>query len=123
MSDEALDPYERTEFYLRLYEKYMGKGEEFLRKGDYVLASEKAWVAAFQLVKALAAGRGRKIRSHRELHEFVAEISEELQDRIIGRLWRSSTSLHQNFCENWFTENHVAEVVEDVKKFVGKLKQ
>jgi|FaiFalDrversion2_1042247.scaffolds.fasta_scaffold18844_2 HEPN domain-containing protein len=81
MSDEALDPYERTAFYLRLYEKYMGKGEEFLRKGDYVLASEKAWVAAFQLVKALAARRGRKIRSHGVLHEFVAEISEELQDR------------------------------------------
>jgi len=34
MSDESLDPYERTEFCLRLYEKYMGKGEEFLRKED-----------------------------------------------------------------------------------------
>jgi len=123
MLDKALDPDERVELHLRLSEKYMGEAEEFLRKGDYVQASEKAWGAASQLVKALAARRGREARSHRELHELVAKISEELQDREIGRLWRSSTSLHQNFYENWFTENQVAEGVEDAKKLVEKLKQ
>jgi HEPN domain-containing protein len=96
---------------------------EFLRKGDYVQASEKAWGAASQLVRALAARRGKEVKSHRELHEFVAKISEELEDREIARLWRSSASIHQNFYENWFTENQVAEGVEDVKKFVEKLKQ
>jgi uncharacterized protein (UPF0332 family) len=123
MLDEALDPNDMAEFHLGLSEKYLDEAEEFLRKGDYVQASEKAWGATSQFVKALAARRGREVRSHRELHEFVAKISEELEDREIGRLWRSSTSLHQNFYENWFTENQVAEGVEDVKKFVEKLKQ
>jgi hypothetical protein len=56
--------------------------------------------ATSQLVRALAARRGKEVRSHRELHEFVAKISEELEEREIGRLWRSSASLYQNFYEN-----------------------
>jgi HEPN domain-containing protein len=112
-----------VEFHPRLSERYMDEVEEFLRKKDYTQASEKAWETASQAVKALAARRGRDIGSHRELHEFVAVVSEELKDREIGRLWRSTTSLHQNFYENWFAESQVVDGVEDMKRLVEKLKQ
>jgi hypothetical protein len=93
MLDEPVNPNERAEIHLKLCEKYMGEAEEFLKKGDHAQASEKAWGAASQAVKALAIKRGKELRSHRELHEFVAKISEELKDKEIGRLWRSATSL------------------------------
>jgi len=120
---EPLNPDERVELHLKLSERYMDEAEEFLRRGEYAQASEKAWEAVSQVVKALAARRGEGIRSHRGLHEFVARISGELKDREIGRLWRSTTSLHQNFYENWFTESQVVDGVEDVKKLIEKLKQ
>jgi len=123
MLDEPVNPNERAEIHLRLCEKYIGEAEEFLKKADYAQASEKAWGAASQAVKALAMKRGKELRSHRELHEFVAKISEELKDKEIGRLWRSVTSLHQNFYENWFTESQVLDGVEDAKKLIEKLIQ
>jgi hypothetical protein len=43
MLDEALDPNDMAELHLGLSEKYLDEAEEFLRKGDYVQASEKAW--------------------------------------------------------------------------------
>ena len=50
--DEPLDPDELVEVHLKLLEKYMNEAEDFLKKGDYVQASEKVWKAAAQAVKA-----------------------------------------------------------------------
>jgi len=52
---EPLDPETKVEIHLKLLEKYMKDAESFLLKKDYVQASEKAWGAASQIVKALAA--------------------------------------------------------------------
>ncbi len=121
--NEPLDPDTRVEMHLKLSEKYLKDAEAFLTKGDYVQASEKAWGAASQIVKALAAREGREIRSHGELHRYVAELSKKKGDREIMRLWFSATSLHQNFYENWFPEEAVMSGVEDVKSFVEKLRK
>jgi len=53
--NEPLDPETRVETHLKLSEKYMKDAEDFSLKKDYVQASEKAWGAASQIVKALAA--------------------------------------------------------------------
>jgi hypothetical protein len=42
----------------------MREAEEFLAKKDHVQASEKAWGAASQMVKAVAAREGKELRSH-----------------------------------------------------------
>jgi len=60
--EEPLDPESKVEIHLKLSEKYMVEAEEFLRKGDLVQASEKAWGAASQIVKALAAKEGKELR-------------------------------------------------------------
>jgi len=73
--DEPLDPETRLEMHLKLSEKYLKDAEGFLDKGDYVQASEKAWGAASQMVKALAARRGVELRSHGELHKEVIELT------------------------------------------------
>ena len=62
--NEPLDPETGVETHLKLSEKYMKDAEEFLAKKDYVQASEKAWGAAAQIVKALAAKEGKELRSH-----------------------------------------------------------
>jgi hypothetical protein len=123
MLNEPLDPETRVEVHLKLSEKYLRDAEDFLAKGDYVQASEKAWGAAAQMVKALAAREGVELRSHGELHKYVAKLSKERGDREIMTLWFSASSLHQNFYENWFPEEAVRNGVENVKSFIEKLRK
>ena len=121
--NEPIDLETKAEIHLKLSEKYIKDAEEFLTKKDLVQASEKAWGAATQIVKALAAKEGKELRSHRELHRYVAELSKEKGDREIMKFWFSATSLHQNFYENWFPEEAVRSAIEDVKNFIEKLRK
>jgi uncharacterized protein (UPF0332 family) len=82
----SLDPDDRVEFHLRLSEKFLSEAEEFLRKGDYLQASEKGWGAAAQIVKALAVKEGRELRSHKDLWSYVNELAKKLQDIEIRHL-------------------------------------
>jgi uncharacterized protein (UPF0332 family) len=121
--NEPLDPETKAEIHLKLSEKYLRDAEEFLTKKDLVQASEKAWGAATQIVKALAAKEGKELRSHGELHKYVAELSKEKDDREIMKFWFLATSLHQNFYENWFPEEAVRSAIKDVKNFIEKLRK
>jgi len=116
------DPETKAEIHENLSEKYMKDAEEFMKKGDYVQASEKAWGAASQMVKAVAAKNGLELRSHGELHKFVSKISKDRGDEEIRRLWRSAIVLHQNFYENWLPEDMVIDSIGDVRKLIKKLK-
>ena len=118
--NEPLDPETRVETHLKLSEKYMSDAENFLSRKDYVQASEKAWGAAAQVVKALATKRGVELRSHGELHREVMRVAKESRDDEIRLLWQSAISLHQNFYENWLPPEMVEKNIEDVKKFLDK---
>jgi PaREP1/PaREP8 domain containing family protein len=117
----SLDPPERTEFHRSLAEKFLREAEELLARGDYVQASEKAWDAAAQIVKAAAAKKGKELKSRGDLWRFVSEIAGE--DRELRRLWSRANSLHQNFYEGWMPPEDVRYAVEDVKQFVEQLKR
>jgi hypothetical protein len=120
--NEPLDPETRFEVHSRLSEKYMREAEAFLTKGDYTQASEKAWGAAALLVKALAAQCGLVLRSHGELRLVVITLSREWGEDVRRVLWQSAIALHQNLYENWLPPEMVEKNVEDVKKFVNKLR-
>ena len=116
--NEPLDPETKVEIHLKLSEKYMKDAEELLTKKDYIQASEKAWGAAAQIIKALAAREGKDLRGHASLWQFVDKLAEKLQDIEIRRLWSRANSLHKNFYENWMLPRDVVYAIEDVKKFV-----
>ena len=39
------------------------------------------------------------------------------------RLWHVANTLHQNFYEGWIAPEGVRRAVDDVKRFVGKMKE
>jgi HEPN domain-containing protein len=117
----SLDPPEHAEFHRDLAERFLREAEEFLAKGDYIQASEKAWGAAAQMVKVAAAKKGKELRSHGDVWRFVSEVAGE--DRELRRLWSRANSLHQNFYEGWMPPEDVRYAVEDVKQFVERLKK
>jgi uncharacterized protein (UPF0332 family) len=119
----TLDPSEKVELHLKLAEKFLREAEELLAKGDYVQASEKGWSVAAQMVKTVAAKENLELRSHTSLWEYVDKLAEKLQDVELRRLWWTANTLHQNFYENWMTPRDVKYAIEDVKKFVEKLKK
>jgi uncharacterized protein (UPF0332 family) len=116
------DPEVRAELHLKLCEKYIREAEELLAKKEYAQASEKAWGAAAQMVKAVAAREGRELRSHAALWEYVDELAERLGDVELRRLWRTANALHQNFYENWMPPREVELSVKDVKALLEKLR-
>jgi len=121
--NHTLDPSEKVELHLKLAEKFLREAEEFIAKGDYVQASEKGWDVAAQMVKAVAAKENLELRSHASLWEYIDKLAEKLQDVELRRLWWTANNLHQNFYENWMTPRDVKYAIEDVKKFVEKLKK
>jgi hypothetical protein len=121
--NHTLDPSEKVELHLKLAERFLREAEEFLAKGDYVQASEKGWGVAAQMVKAVAAKENLELRSHASLWEYIDKLAEKLQDVELRRLWWTANNLHQNFYENWMSPRDVKYAIEDVKKFVEKLKK
>ncbi|RSN69205.1 HEPN domain-containing protein [Candidatus Korarchaeum cryptofilum] len=117
-----MDPEADVELHLKLCEKYLREAEDFLARKDYVQASEKAWGAASQMLKALAAKEGRELRSHAELWKYADELAEKLGDEELRYLWRTANALHQNFYENWMPSREVELSVRDVKEFVRRLR-
>jgi len=57
------------------------------------------------------------------LWQFIDELAEKFQDREIRYLWRTANTLHQNFYENWMPPREVSYAVEDVKRFVERLRE
>ena len=121
--NEPLDPETKVKIHLKLSEKYMKDMEDLLAKKDYIQASEKAWGAAAQIVKALAAKEDKELRSHDSLWQFIDELAEKLQDIELRHLWSRANSLHQNFYENWMPPRDVTYAIEDVKKFVERIRK
>lgn len=120
---EPLDPESRVDVHLALADKCLREAEKFAKDKDYVQASEKAWGAASQMLKAVAAKRGVELRSHGELHKFAAKLREETEDEEIRRLWQVASSLHQNLYESWLPDRTVEESIRDTRKFVEKLRK
>lgn len=116
------DPETKADLHENLCEKYLNDAEELIKKEDYVQASEKAWGAASQMLKAAAARKDIELRSHGALHSFVITLATERGDEDIRRLWQSAGMLHQNFYENWLPKEMVIKNVKDVKEFVKRLK-
>lgn len=112
----------KASLHLKLCDKYAREGEEPLKEGDYVQASEKFWGMASQAIKAVAAKRGLTMKSHGELYKFVADLREETGDPEVRRLWHAATELHRNFHKAWLPPTMVKEAVKDVKKLVGRLR-
>ncbi|MDI6886842.1 MAG: PaREP1 family protein, partial [archaeon] len=74
-------------------------------------------------VKVVAAKRGIEIKSHGELHKFVAKLGTELEDPELVRWFSLASALHQNFYENWLPPETVVDHGEAVKELVAKLKK
>jgi hypothetical protein len=108
--------------YARLNGKYLRDAEELLRKKDYAQASEKLWGACAEVIKAVAAKRGKELGTHRSIGEFVTKLHREHPDWNLIDSFSIASSLHVNFYEDHMPREHVLRGEKIVKEFVKQLK-
>ena len=97
------------------------QAEVELAAGDIRQASEKAWGAAAQIVKAVAEQRGWPHHGHADLFRVVIRLVRETNDESISNLFHIANALHQNFYENWDDAENVAIALKAMHLFVEKL--
>jgi len=108
--------------YTRLNGKYLKYAEGFLRKKDYAQASEKLWGACAEVIKAVAAKRGKQLGTHRSIGEFVTKLHKEHPDWNLIDSFNIASNLHVNFYEDYLPPEHVLRSEKVVKEFVKRLR-
>ena len=110
-----------SEEYKRTGQRYMRQADAEFEKGDFLQASEKAWGAASEHIKALAALRGMPHESHREIRIAVNQIVIETGWRQVRPLFAVAEGMHANFYEAWMPEEEVEDGIESVKTLLALL--
>ena len=106
---------------------YQQRSHELLAKAraeldtDLAQAGEKAWGAAAEMVKAIAAQRDLYHQSHLALYETVDALVRETGDQDLTPLFAVANDLHYNFYENWFNRESVEIRLPHVQQFVEKV--
>ncbi|QIW24527.1 superfamily I DNA and RNA helicase and helicaseubunit [Sulfolobus sp. S-194] len=121
------DPKEEIRLRLELARKYMNEAEEYLKKGDAVQASEKAYKVAEEIVKALAEKFNleeyqKSLREGRWytylLVSASSKLSQKLGDWVLSG-WDSGYSLHVwGFHEAKLTVSDIIPRVEKIRKML-----
>ena len=99
----------------------MKEAHELLEKRDYPQASEKLWGAAAEIVKAVAAKRGKALGTHRSIGEFLDILDKEHPEWKLHDAFAHANSLHINFYEDHLTPNAVEKGAEAIKELIAKL--
>jgi hypothetical protein len=107
--------------YRELHEKYMNDAISLLETGDHLQASEKLWGAVAQMVKTVAASRGWRHSSHRDLRGTISRIFDETGDREFLRLFAVAEALHANFYEDYMRPDEVRVQADDARQLIEKL--
>ncbi len=112
---------EVAEEYIETSGRLLRQADAEFEKGDLLQASEKAWGAVSQYLKAMATQRGLPHRVHRELRLVANDLVEETGQRRIGELFGLAESLHANYYEAWMPEREVRDRIDDMKELIGIL--
>ncbi len=94
-----------------------------LERGDLRQASEKAWGAAAQAVKAVGEERGWNHSGHAMLFDIVAQVNDERRRRRISRLFIAANQLHINFYEDLMEEEDVRYGIDTVQALLRWLEE
>jgi hypothetical protein len=86
---------------------YYANALRFLREGDAQKAAEFLWGSVAEVIKAIAASRGRRLRSHRDIAGYTRELARELGDDDVWHGYREANALHTDFYEAGLTVRDV----------------
>lgn len=107
--------------YLDQSHAYLTQAHEEFARGDLRQASEKAWGAASQVVKAAAEQYGWPHTSHRHLLIAASQLQERSGDMELSRLFLHAQGLHTHFYEGNLNPDEVADYLDATARFVDRV--
>lgn len=110
-----------AEEYIETSGRLLRQADAEFEKGDLLQASEKAWGAVSQYLKAMATQRGLPHRVHRELRLVAQNIVEETGQQRIRELFAIAETMHANYYEAWMPEAEVKAGIDNLKELLGIL--
>lgn len=102
--------------------RFMRHAEAEFERGDLLQASEKAWNAAVQQLKALATMRGMSHNDHWNIRLVARQIVDETGNERIGELFGLGEGLHSNFYEQWMPEAEVRARMNNMNELIDLLR-
>ena len=111
----------RVKKYRTRSDHYFKNALHFIEAGDAEKASEFIWGSMSQAFKAMAASRGIRLRSHKNIRNYAADLARAHRDESIWHTFNTAQSLHSNFYESGLLLEDVVMGAESVKKAVAKL--
>ena len=103
--------------------KFMADAETELGKGEILQASEKAWGAVAHYVKSVAMDEGWECRTHRQVNHAARRLIRLTDDHVLnGIRLGAANALHQNFYEDWFDEDQVADSLNGVRELLSAMR-
>ena len=101
--------------------KYLAQATEEFARADLPQASEKAWGAAAQMMKAVAAERGWAHGQHRQLFSVARRLADEVDDEELRTLFRVASDLHANLYEEFLDSEEVKFSLTKVESLVRRV--
>lgn len=116
-------PEELSDRYLQLSRKYFRQAQEELDRGDLTQASEKAWGAAAEALKALASIRGWNHKSHPFLRDIATHTYMEFGRPRIIELFDILEWAHFNYYEHRLDNDDVQMRVGQSRELIDLLEE
>ena len=110
----------KTATYVARSKTYLAQAQDELDKGDLLQASEKAWGAASQMVKAVAEENGLAHGRHNHLLHAVHWMAETTQDQEFETFFGRARDLHANFYEEWLSPGTIRSHLHEIGLFIRK---
>lgn len=114
-------PEEWANRYWQMSRKYMRQAQEELEQGDWSQASEKAWGAAAEALKSVAAQRRWNHKSHGLLRDMATQLYMEFGNRRIIELYGILENVHVNYYEHRFDGDEVQYQIDNCREFLDEL--
>ena len=110
------------EEHIEVSRRFLAHADEFLEADDLPQASEKAWGAVAQYLKAAANRRGWRNGTHSDFFTIKNRLAQETDNpRRISELFAILREQHVNFYEISYPREEVELGVESAKEFIDIL--
>ena len=103
-------------------DRLLAHAEEMLREGDRLQASEKIWGAVSHALKVIAKERKWPFRTHTDANVIAGYIGWQLANPAIPEKFKAAQIMHQNFYEDTFELEDIAESLASAEELVALLR-
>ena len=113
----------QTENHIDIGRRLMLHATDQFDAGDFLQASEKAWGATAQFLKAHAVIRRLPHSGHYHLRQVADHLVQETGIDRIRELFAVCESLHANYYEAWMSEHELERSIGSVKELIALLEE